>query len=292
MPAMNRWTDGYLIEKAGGWYGNARFKEANMTLADFIASKGGNNKLPYLPRLLIPHELRRDLSLPAFLECPGLMRYINGMHMRFTDDSYIKNGAHFDAGDFMSIQIDGFKRWSLVDPADALFMYVDHIYHDEPVYGHCVFAESGVDVRRLPRIRNVTVHEGLVAPGDILFLPNRWWHEVDTLSGRNMALLLQTELPPPDRMRANSSSRFSYSLISHTLEYRADARAARGVDSSLGGVPKTLASCFDAAAEAPPASSWDDLFQAALNKSDANWVSELNELSVFTRGKAWPELRG
>ena len=44
------------------------------------------------------------------------------------------------------------------------------------------------DYKRFPRLRDLRGFEALVGPGDLIFIPNCWWHQVETLSENSVSL--------------------------------------------------------------------------------------------------------
>lgn len=203
MPATTRWrSDDYLIRAAGGWRGQESFPSANHTLAEWLRATSRGERKEYLPWKPLPAALRRDLTLPTTLACAELLDNIRAfwhdMHIRMTDGHGNLNGLHFDGGDFFSIQMDGVKTWTMVDPVDSLYLYADHVYPPPgPSYGHQVFRRAGINVTHLPRIVSTPAYRADVRPTDLLYIPQRWWHEIHTHRGRNIGVVLQTNFPSP-----------------------------------------------------------------------------------------------
>jgi len=100
-----------------------------------------------------------------------------------------RSRLHFDAGDFFLVQLDGHKRVTLVDPAFSLALYADFSF----AYGHSPVEPIAVNTSLFPEAASVPAIEALLSPGDVLYLPARWWHFVDSLPGRNLAFTLQME---------------------------------------------------------------------------------------------------
>jgi len=63
-------------------------------------------------------------------------------------------------------QIAGSKRVSLFSPSDGECLYEGAINPDRP------------DLTAFPRLAEATCHQGIIGPGDLLFTPPNWWHEV------------------------------------------------------------------------------------------------------------------
>ncbi|XP_033100128.1 tRNA wybutosine-synthesizing protein 5-like isoform X2 [Anneissia japonica] len=82
--------------------------------------------------------------------------------------------THYDVMDNILIQVNGRKRVVLFSPKDALNLYLvgdksEVIDIDNP------------DYTKYPLFKNATWHECLLEPGDVLFIPALWFHNVTSL---------------------------------------------------------------------------------------------------------------
>lgn len=274
MPAIQGWSDTYLSEVAGTWMGNARLAKAGLDLSSFLERSARGEELFYTPFNAVPHTLRRDLKLPPMLRCTSLLEadLIRSIHLRISDRRRHINGLHFDAGAFLSVQIDGVKRWSLVDPVHSLHLYPDHVYpRGGASHGVSVFTNgAALPLHALPRLDHVPVWRATIRAGDILFVPKFWWHEIDNLPGRNLAAQINLQFPDPprfeERLRARGVDRTSYAahdLVNLGLHLR--TLPTRRVRKAKLHLHTALRSCF-----APQqAVVWrEELLHAAFNRTD------------------------
>ena len=188
-----------------------------------------------------------------------------------------QNGLHFDGGDFFSLQIDGTKEWHLVDPLHAVRLYADFVYPPPgPSYGLQVFRRKGVDVARLPGILDTPTHTVSVRPGDVLYIPQRWWHEIRSKPGRNIGVVLQTQFPPPRAVAETAGadagpwtpSFYSHDLLRFARAWRRDGLA--GMPASLAKVcgdhAGTSTEWTSAEAEAAGLRRWEAAMNATVRR--------------------------
>jgi hypothetical protein len=102
---------------------------------------------------------------------------------------------HVEPGDNYFVQITGRKRWRFAHPWFTPGMYPaikDHsTYHASRVDGR---ESNEVIARRgMPLYPYVPKFYAIVEPGDMLFMPNYWWHTVTNIPGSHtMSLTMRT----------------------------------------------------------------------------------------------------
>jgi hypothetical protein len=106
----------------------------------------------------LPEALQRILDQATRYFAAGLM--IGARHAQI--------GLHYDFLDSHAYlaQIVGRKRCVLFSPADSAALYDGKVDVDAP------------DDDRFPLFRNATRYECILEPGELLFIPSRWWHHV------------------------------------------------------------------------------------------------------------------
>jgi peptidyl-lysine (3S)-dioxygenase / protease len=116
---------------------------------------------------------------------------------------------HFDEYDNFLVQVSGSKEILLFDPHHNENLYEGHIAEahfsfniDTETFSkdHLLESTSMVmidlsnpDYNKFPRFRNTQSLKYRIEPGDILYLPSFWWHEVPSFSfkdslNRNIAV--------------------------------------------------------------------------------------------------------
>ena len=85
-----------------------------------------------------------------------------------------KTPLHHDTLMLLHTQIVGRKRWRFIAPSSA-----PRLYNDFDVYSPVNF--ENLDLARFPEAAGVKVLEVVVEPGESVFLPLAWWHQVTSL---------------------------------------------------------------------------------------------------------------
>ena len=99
-----------------------------------------------------------------------------------------KIACHHDTFDNLACVIAGARRFTLFSPESIDKLYVgpiDHTMAGPPV---SLAASAGAHDVRFPLFRQIE-GEALIAellPGDALYLPKLWWHQVESLDAMNM----------------------------------------------------------------------------------------------------------
>ena len=81
---------------------------------------------------------------------------------------------HHDTLMLFHTQIAGRKRWRFISPLQTPLLY-NHFEVYSPI------DLDKPDLNRYPRFREATVLEVIAEPGDTVFLPLGWWHQVASL---------------------------------------------------------------------------------------------------------------
>jgi hypothetical protein len=107
---------------------------------------------------LLPTAFRKTLDEATRYFLAGLM--VGGK------DSQV--GLHYDFLDTHAYlaQVVGRKRCTLFSPEDTAVLYDGNVNVDAP------------DFEKFPSFRNATAYECTLEPGELLFIPYRWWHHV------------------------------------------------------------------------------------------------------------------
>ncbi len=192
-PAMQRWQPDRLAERFGeheveiqagreadpDYEVNSVALRRRVRFADFlqrIATGGPSNDI----YLTANNHVFRD---PAF---ESLHPDVGRLPEYLSDDGIGRHGSwwvgpagaitplHHDMLMLFHVQIVGRKRWRLISP-----LQVARVYNHRGVFSPVDL--DAIDYDRHPLMRGVRILEVVVQPGDAIFLPLAWWHQVTSL---------------------------------------------------------------------------------------------------------------
>jgi ribosomal protein L16 Arg81 hydroxylase len=81
---------------------------------------------------------------------------------------------HHDTSNILLAQVAGRKRYRMIPASEW-----QYVYNSRGVFSD-VDAEKP-DLNRYPKFRNATIIDIVVEPGEALFVPVGWWHQVRAL---------------------------------------------------------------------------------------------------------------
>jgi len=166
----------FTADEAAGYRDRAR----TLAFAEFLdlcGSADPRGPRYYLQQTSLPGRfpaLKRDVALPPFVE-RGRLGAINlwiGAQGSVTP-------LHYDAQDNLLAQIAGRKRITLFAPSQLARLYPYPMLSQIP--HHARVDPERPDRIRFPRFRPSAALRFVLSPGEALFLPNGWWHEVCSL---------------------------------------------------------------------------------------------------------------
>ncbi|XP_065567028.1 tRNA wybutosine-synthesizing protein 5-like isoform X3 [Artemia franciscana] len=82
--------------------------------------------------------------------------------------------THYDIMDNMLIQVKGRKRVVLFNPQDTQNLYLNGDKSE-------IIDIDNPDYEKFPKFKNVMFYEGFLEPGDVIFIPALWMHNVISL---------------------------------------------------------------------------------------------------------------
>lgn len=86
--------------------------------------------------------------------------------------------AHYDIMENLFLQIYGRKRCILFSPENYKYLYPFPLHHPHDRQSQVNF--DSPDFERFPKFNNITGVDAVVGPGDVLYIPNYWWHYIES----------------------------------------------------------------------------------------------------------------
>jgi lysine-specific demethylase 8 len=126
-------------------------------------------------------ELKRDIgTLDELMNVPGpLAGRFKKPPTMWLGPADTVTPIHFDGADNLLIQIHGRKKLTLIPPAQSHCLYYPCLRLGHVHYSPVDIEEP--DYEQFPRFRQATPLAVTLAPGEMLFIPVRWWHHARSL---------------------------------------------------------------------------------------------------------------
>jgi hypothetical protein len=194
-PALQKWTPEYFKTTFGSRRVDVSYEE-QMTFADFIDGVLASSEAtpgpymyrffigPHLPEILPDVLPQNEYAFPGRLASPLMPRswrrpdgylklLIGGVGGRFPVMHYDTQNMHAAI-----TEIHGDKAFVLFSPEDTPYLYPRE---DMPNKSEIADIDD-VDLARFPLFAKATRHETVLRPGDMVFVPSKWWHTARVLT--------------------------------------------------------------------------------------------------------------
>lgn len=157
--------------------GGPRLEPQYMPFSDYVDRLGSQNGglRYYLQRLSIPHalpELMEDFSLPPYVKANRV--YL--MNLWFGPGGNITR-LHYDVPNNFLAQVYGRKRFVIFPPRASASLYP----YRTKAYNMSRVDLDHPDKKVFPNFGTVKPIEFVLNPGEVIFLPSFWWHQVYSL---------------------------------------------------------------------------------------------------------------
>ena len=162
------------------------FERRRMAFREVLATLTAGRATPGEPTLYLG-SIPAHEYLPGFAQANALPVLPPHIAPRIWLGHAARVSAHFDSFDNVACVVAGRRRFTLYPPQAISSLYVgpiDHTMAGQPV---SLAVGSAPGDPRYPRFEAVR-SQGLVAelePGDALYLPKLWWHQVESLEPFN-----------------------------------------------------------------------------------------------------------
>lgn len=172
-------SDVLLVEAEGLTSRVKQEKFEILTIKDLITNikNGGDKYLRFSPLLENNKFLSRDLDLNWLQSMQGNNK-IGSTYYMFLGGKGQKTLLHSDQPCNLYIQVLGRKKWIFYSPDDSIFLY--------PNVSGTAYVKSNLDLDNVnltnnPLFKFATKTEIVLNPGDVLYVPPHYWHQVENL---------------------------------------------------------------------------------------------------------------
>jgi hypothetical protein len=109
--------------------------------------------------------------------------------------------THFDLSDNIACVVAGRRRFTLFPPDQLPNLYVGPLDHTMAGQPASMVELNAPDFERFPRFREAlgAAFTAELEPGDAIYIPTLWWHQIEALSPFNILINYWWEDAPPDR---------------------------------------------------------------------------------------------
>lgn len=184
-----RWTDEYLASRFGDVAMKMETKDdnkynlpPNMRFNEFLDIY--KTKDLYMVDEVLP-QMREDVTLPTCLRCEEMTDrfFVSYFWMSYGGTS---SQIHVDTDENLLCIIHGAKTLLLISP-----LYSHELHADETqIVGVSMINPLSVDFERFPLAKNIRYEIAHINAGDLIYIPQFWWHHVISHSGRQQAVAL------------------------------------------------------------------------------------------------------
>ena len=126
--------------------------------------------------------------LPGFAEANRLELAGPGAVARIWIGNRSEISAHFDLSENLACVVAGRRRFTLFPPEQLVNLYVGPLDHTMAGQPASMVPLHEPDFERFPRFREAlaAARSAELEPGDAMYIPALWWHNVDALSAFNV----------------------------------------------------------------------------------------------------------
>ncbi|QDL09655.1 cupin-like domain-containing protein [Brasilonema octagenarum UFV-E1] len=195
----------FTYDSEAGIYPSKKMKFTDFT--DWIVNKKKDNQYYYIQQYPIHTtfpELFPDITIPDLIDknlSIDTARWLGITEKEISDyiDKYLSlstifwmstNGnithLHHDPVESVLCQVRGRKRILLFEPKQSSFLYPFPKNSKVPFMSQLNIDQPDID--KFPQFRNAKYIECILEPGEILFFPSFWWHQVYSLDELNISV--------------------------------------------------------------------------------------------------------
>lgn len=190
-PGLTDWTDEFLRKKFGDLTVNVELSKkedrskttSTLSLKEFLNIYGTDDV--YMIQTINEATKMKDLVLiPQCLHCGGFQRLI-AEGVLWLGSGETKSVLHYDDLDNLLCLLDGHKDIILIDKSFKDSVEADGFIDSG---GYSLVDVDEVDFNKFPRLYDTEFYHVKLLKGDCIFIPRRWYHQVNSSGKRHMAI--------------------------------------------------------------------------------------------------------
>jgi Cupin-like domain len=186
----------------GAWLGEPEIAGRFDYLPDFSGINFTREKMPLARVLDLLEQHRRDVAPPAIYvgsttvqTCVPGFAEANPLDVGHPDPlislwlgNRCRVAAHQDLPDNLACVVAGRRRFTLLPPDQVGNLYIGPLEHTLAGQPTSLVDLDAPDLGRFPKAADALRHAQVVelGPGDALFIPSLWWHQVQALEPINL----------------------------------------------------------------------------------------------------------
>lgn len=200
------------------------YRHFRVSLTDALTRLAAYSRIDgEVPGVALQSALVAD-CIPGFLENHPMPWLPASVQPRLWVGNKVTTPAHFDASQNIAVSVCGRRRFTLFPVEQVANLYIGPLDFAPTGAAITVARPDMPDFDRFPRLREA-LDNALVAelePGDALYLPPLWWHQVESLEPLNALVnywwspLLADGLPPASGMGALLHARLAFAALPPT----------------------------------------------------------------------------
>ncbi|XP_065842446.1 uncharacterized protein [Oscarella lobularis] len=197
-PAFTKWTDDYIASR----YGDVEIRLETKAEVDWHTPRGdvgiGRDTLKHFISRYhsdnvyaiteLPDSMYHEVDVLPCMSCGSLRDSLQEINLWISGGG-TSSVLHRDAYHAINCLHNGTKEWIMIHPD-----YIDSIYKMEEsefeIGGRSVINVDKVNMKLFPKIANVRYSKFTLHPGDCLFLPGGYWHQVRSYGTHNLAVAI------------------------------------------------------------------------------------------------------
>lgn len=178
---LEKYSDVLFDVETGKVYDAALHTRQTMDMRQFLSEY--KKRTLYLDSPFPHTPMMADMEVPLMLQCDETHRKISSMHLLFSNGN-TSSPLHHDGYENFLSSFSGIKVAYLIEPKYGKELYVEFV---EDFPGLSPINPEAVDFVKYPLFNGVPYHKIVINPGDMLYIPQFWYHQVRSYHSPNIA---------------------------------------------------------------------------------------------------------